>query len=705
MNHLFVCFIWCGAQVAAISFLALMTSRYLIRDAKHSSRLLNVTAVLVLAVTLATFVRLDHERLRAFALGQPQTERTVAVPSTTPWQSFDRVSHSAKDGSLTVSARQLQTWLASVRSKSTRVTTTVGNHAPSRWCVIVGLIFSCIAIIRLASSFVYLRRLARSSIPVCDRSIQAEVEMLCRRIEFNGTVIIAESDSLDNAAVFGGKKRPRIVLPLSWRNWNRAERLAVIAHEISHVIRNDTVWRVIQVIAYSLHAYNPLMYLLQRRGVFMQEVAADQRAWRTLKLNNTNYLQGLLQLAIRQDETLPTGNRFGNRILVQSGFLLRRIEMLRTKDGIHQTNAARRATDRVVVFGLTSFLAFFAVATCGLRGTAQEASPPEIRVATRSIQSQSAPSVELFQRPVYDPALLGETDDGMFIIRFDELSRMEGMKPLLTLAGAKVKILWKHERPDWPIPEIDFNDLEYVAGHASMQIDAPNPNDERPNRVMFGADVVVIRFKSPIDLESSIKKFAPDAEVVRRGDTNVYKIHIPAIGPQPFFLQLRDAQTVWLVKASAGQPNPLPDEKNKDWHRPWRSAWEREDGGIATFVASNAKFGKTLVRSEEAQIFEDILRNVETFSVCMDSNHSNDAVFRVVFGCQSEEKARRLRERYETGRKTLKTKQVEQNERQFLERYYEVSSRVELRNDGGADVTIEFPVEDVAAGLLKSMSE
>src|SRR5204863_9522764 len=120
------------------------------------------------------------------------------------------------------------------------------------------------------------------------------------------------------------------------------------------------------------------------------------------------YLRALAQLALRQDGR-PLGGPTEMLLPVFSGFLMRRIEMLRAKD------CSRRYPSRPILqWSAIGLLVAIAASTTALRGLAQ---PPEkeedgsVRVAT-AIKTLPKPAVErneprsddatLFQRKPFD---------------------------------------------------------------------------------------------------------------------------------------------------------------------------------------------------------------------------------------------------------------------------------------------------------------
>jgi beta-lactamase regulating signal transducer with metallopeptidase domain len=75
-----------------------------------------------------------------------------------------------------------------------------------------------------------------------------------------------------------GLLRPTIVMPRAARGWTEAERRAVLAHELAHVVRRDCLTQLLAHLARALHWPNPLAWWADRRLRAEREMAADDAA-------------------------------------------------------------------------------------------------------------------------------------------------------------------------------------------------------------------------------------------------------------------------------------------------------------------------------------------------------------------------------------------------------------------------------------------
>lgn len=105
--------------------------------------------------------------------------------------------------------------------------------------------------------------------PAVDREA-AELAALARV----RTPLLRTGDSLASPlAAFGDT----ICLPRWSLDASREARAAMLAHEVAHLARRDTLWRALDVVAQSLLAHHPLALLARRRLATLAELSCD--AW------------------------------------------------------------------------------------------------------------------------------------------------------------------------------------------------------------------------------------------------------------------------------------------------------------------------------------------------------------------------------------------------------------------------------------------
>jgi GWxTD domain-containing protein len=89
---------------------------------------------------------------------------------------------------------------------------------------------------------------------------------------------------------------PKILLPISWREWDAAKLRAVLAHEEAHVRRADWAIGILARINCCLFWFNPLTWWLKRELAALAEYACDDAALAILP-NPQDYAKALLDMA------------------------------------------------------------------------------------------------------------------------------------------------------------------------------------------------------------------------------------------------------------------------------------------------------------------------------------------------------------------------------------------------------------------------
>ena len=102
-----------------------------------------------------------------------------------------------------------------------------GSSPASRW-----------ASARLGLGLRGVASLRARSRPVADREIEELVGILGAELGCTRRVALREATELTTPATIGWR-RPVVLLPFNWRDWDDDERRAVLAHELAHVRRGD----------------------------------------------------------------------------------------------------------------------------------------------------------------------------------------------------------------------------------------------------------------------------------------------------------------------------------------------------------------------------------------------------------------------------------------------------------------------------------
>jgi len=93
-----------------------------------------------------------------------------------------------------------------------------------------------------------------------------------------------------------GWLRPKILLPLEWRAWDRTKLDAVLVHEGAHVRRRDGLVAALAGISRCVFWFHPLAWWLERRLSLLAEQACDESSVATLG-DRRQYAHLLLEMA------------------------------------------------------------------------------------------------------------------------------------------------------------------------------------------------------------------------------------------------------------------------------------------------------------------------------------------------------------------------------------------------------------------------
>jgi beta-lactamase regulating signal transducer with metallopeptidase domain len=167
---------------------------------------------------------------------------------------------------------------------------------PSPWLAAAAVIYFAVTIfmlIRLALGVLLGRRLERKSQNIEDAHALARSRFFACAARLPAPPPrLAESDLLSVPVTFG-VRRPAILLPAGWRDWEAAELDAVLAHEISHVVRRDALIERFSLLHRAIFWFSPLSWWLARHLADLAEEASDVAAL-AAGADRTRYAETLL---------------------------------------------------------------------------------------------------------------------------------------------------------------------------------------------------------------------------------------------------------------------------------------------------------------------------------------------------------------------------------------------------------------------------
>lgn len=163
------------------------------------------------------------------------------------------------------------------------------------WVAIGGGVYAAVAIfllMRLMLGVILGRRLERGSRTIDDGEAVARLRFFAGSANLRVLPRLAESEFLSVPVTFG-VARPAILLPGGWREWEEGELDAVLAHEISHVVRRDALAERLSLVHRAIFWFSPLSWWLDRRLAELAEEASDDAAL-AAGADRTRYAETLL---------------------------------------------------------------------------------------------------------------------------------------------------------------------------------------------------------------------------------------------------------------------------------------------------------------------------------------------------------------------------------------------------------------------------
>lgn len=396
-------FIWACLQIAALGGFALIVAWFFrgSRPQGISALLTGVCIAILLIAAIAVFPEGQWTIVTQTHFEEIQNDdQTAPLEVSNSLTNFDQQSNL---GDRTVKSHQHvslikdENLLNSVHLLVSRALLRFDRHVresqdsetpvsrPSSKSFMLALIAGMVLMMLLwLSSWLYLRRVFRSSVPINDPAMLSLVDEYSRGFAFDAPPVVRESSLIEVGATVGWI-RPTIFLHSDWKTWSEQERAAVIAHELAHVYRRDYLWVVIATWAKVLLFFHPVVHILVQRLRAEQELAADQLA--AGKVGNARaYGRALASLALRVQPSLKASSpKLGSMLAIGQICVTRRVIMLR-QGSLKPIQSKSRLCFAILLAGACSAIPF-----TGLRGSAQEGSndPAATAVTPTSLPKSS----------------------------------------------------------------------------------------------------------------------------------------------------------------------------------------------------------------------------------------------------------------------------------------------------------------------------
>lgn len=143
--------------------------------------------------------------------------------------------------------------------------------------IAIYLAMAVLLLSRLLVGWMLGRRLIRSSQPIRDARASLSLSLRAFPGHLREAPLLAESQAVA-VPVTLGVLRPVILLPPDWREWESDKLNAVLAHELSHIGRNDALTQRLSKLHRAIYWFSPLAWWLDRELARLAEEASDEAA-------------------------------------------------------------------------------------------------------------------------------------------------------------------------------------------------------------------------------------------------------------------------------------------------------------------------------------------------------------------------------------------------------------------------------------------
>lgn len=305
----------CLLQITLIGILALIVHRWTIhRDPSLSARL-SLAAILLCGLAMvASFIDLPRVwTIREQLAGQPvQTEITTKLVAS----DSSKASASIATG---YGVNFFLGGLADLRRESPRLERGLISSFS-----MLGLVIGLLAFTRCLLGSWGLWQLSQNSRQSEDSFLNDELAELAETAGVKQELSLRLNPSV-SAPCVSWVSPGSIFVPTNFGTWTKTERVASLAHELSHESRRDARWRFLAELCLAPICFHPVAALLRRQLIFAQELATDYAAMQFM--NPKQYRQGLSMLALRMDSQCNRFPSFG--VSISTNNLVRRIKMLK----------------------------------------------------------------------------------------------------------------------------------------------------------------------------------------------------------------------------------------------------------------------------------------------------------------------------------------------------------------------------------------
>lgn len=619
MSSLAFAYFWCTVQVTVLTIASLIVMGILIR---RQPEVAATTAAWAACISLVLTVLVPVRSPEWLSLAKPNT--TMFTHGDRSSVGTNQFAESSLDQQNAPATLKIPFELQSLTNPAAELRHSFASLGRVGGLVLaIGLsLGTLVCFARLILGLLLLRSLLRRAEPIHDEELRRLATTMLQIAGYSRDISFAQSAEISCAAV-AGFLRPTILLSRQWPCWTHDELRAVLAHELAHLCRRDTCWRLAASTCSSIHFYNPLLKWLSERMVLAQELAADK-----LAINMTGgvrlYLRSLALLAMRHDTGLCVQPHL-TLTPVFSGHLMRRIEMLRAMDCKQNRSPGRWLpaflSVSFVMFGMTTTLLRCLAQTGAVeRSNAASDADTHDTTDTNALSSRgSAPVFFTREKLLASHPVLSETGGGHVNISALKQSLFWPCVEATILEGLK-----RHELTrSWDLNTLDSISYDIAISTLKNQVQV---EDQKHDQIVLGSTRAFVRTNREFDWKTAIQNWSPQSLASTRSGEEYLEVAFPSLGPLPLRLRpvSRRELACWI-----GVPVTRTGGVDADrWYlksetrsqRKWSDEWNAVSGGVfaIAFVPPKSLSQTSLEKSPGAEQFKTICDGIDFVSFGID---------------------------------------------------------------------------------------
>jgi beta-lactamase regulating signal transducer with metallopeptidase domain len=176
------------------------------------------------------------------------------------------------------------------------------------WMLAVWILGAVLLLVHMLACSIIVQRLVSRARPVTDRDWMDLLEEMSDRLMIRRPVQLLQTGRISVPLVWGAV-RPVVLLPEAAGEWTEERRRCVLAHELAHVRRWDTLTQTAAHVACVVHWYNPLAWRAAHSMRLEREKACDDLVLQTSRARPSEYASHLLDLArhVPGSLSIPSG--------------------------------------------------------------------------------------------------------------------------------------------------------------------------------------------------------------------------------------------------------------------------------------------------------------------------------------------------------------------------------------------------------------